>query len=101
VKEEMHKMPLQAGGAFYALTASRHVSVPGWCDFGNLVPGEYEVRLLPHEFTKILLKHRFPEGMDFLEPVRVNEDSLHVVSIVPDHAKQLLSGAAVKVAFKP
>jgi hypothetical protein len=56
--------------------------------------------VLSHEFVEILLKHRLPEGMDFLEPVRVDEDPLHVVSIISDHAKQLLSGTPVEVAFK-
>jgi hypothetical protein len=50
--------------------------------------------------VKILLKHRLAEGVDFLEPVRVDEDPLHVVSIISDRAKQLLSRTPVEVAFK-
>jgi len=48
---------------------------------------------------EILVKQDFPEGMDYLRPVGVDEYSLHVVSVFSEQAEQLTSGASVKVAL--
>jgi hypothetical protein len=69
-------------------------------DFRAPVPSENEIGSRSVKVIQVLLEHRFSEGIDFFQSVCVNKYSLYLGPVLSEHAEQLLSGTAVKIALQ-